>query len=462
MAIDRNRAPGFFRRFLASPATHIYEGTRKYFARLSHSPVTYILIGFSLGWVASPFVSIMLSIVPDRFSVVLAAGILITAFLLGYLFALVRTHYSSMPIQVAAINVRRATGSALAGFLVTTLMPILIAYALEGEITLTMMYVSIMLGGLGGIVVFWVFLGMDIRAYLDYRFDGMVIHSALWTDEGVFERTLDMLKSLGQPNRRWIFGKFLSRKLTEDFQPVGSLTLAINNFHVTEYSHLLSTLIAESREYVHMTCPLDPDAWVEAVFTECEKCEYLENEAEEGGEKRQMRKKIGRDESKGQCILSCDSKIIRCADEVFDFAQNYAKPIPTSRITSLSGYDRSNCRLRQLGLKDSQEIPRHLRAVNLSGASRDRKIRLIGSCKKWEKRSINPSCVSIFFEAHQLTGNMFLREYQGDLDSYCGELYKEITGDDLDDKYFDFNILDGILIGFTGFRKIKSNEKKTV
>lgn len=407
----------------------------------------HISIGLVLGLFLSPFVTVVLRKAPDRFAALLAATTLFAAFFLGYLFGLVRSHYSSSPIQVAIINVKHALWAAFVGFLVTTFAPLLIARVVEGEPTLSLWYISIIIGFLGGISLFWVFLGLDVRAYLDYRFDHMVTHSALWTDEGVFEKTFDLLRSLGQPNRRWIFGKFISRKLTEDFQPIGSLTLAINNFSVTEYSHLLSNLIAESREHIHMTCPLTPDDWLKAVFTECKQCRDNnrgDNQEEETTDRH------GR---KGQCILSCDSKIIRLGDEVFDSSRGYIKEMPPARTIHLVGVARHDCRLQRLGLIDNSAIPRHLRAVSLSGASRENKIRLISSSTTWDD-NLNSICRKAFYSTHQLIGDMTLLEYQGDLNESCCQLYEEITGNPLKDgEYFDYNILDGILIGYTGFRR---------
>lgn len=449
--------------FVVAPLATIHSGIRSFFALIRSSPLSYLCIGVAIGWFLGPLVTTTLSRAPDRFMsllIVLTACVIAVTFLLGYLFALVRSHYASS-IQIAAVNVKQAIWAAIVGFIVTTLMPILVAYAVEGKPTLSTVYLSITLGLLGGICAFWAFLGLDIRGYLDYRFDHMVTHSALWTDEGVFEKTLELLRGLGQSNRRWIFGKFISAKLTEDFRPIGNLTLAINRFSVTGYSHLLSNLIAESKDYIHMTCPLEPDEWLDAVFQECDLCKYP-TDLTAGHEKKEGKDSKRRDEPPplhnqhvGRCIVSCDPKIIQFADEVFHLSQSYVREISRQGVIQLVGFEPHDCRLREMGLVDRSMIPRHLIAVGLSGASPQKKMRLISSSVIWGRKNIDPSCRRTFFHIHQLIGDMTLLEYQHNLAEHCRQVYDEIgTREPLrNDEYFDYNILDGILIGYVNRRK---------
>ena len=292
------------------------------------------------------------------------------------------------------------------------------------------------LGLIGALVVYLAFLGFDIRGYLDYRFDQMVEHSAIWTDGHHFESVLELLRNSTGGRAKWILAKFISRKLSSDFCLKYPYTLEIRDMSALEYSDLLSMLVAEARERVYMACPLPAKDWLEDLFPQCSK--YCASTAGNGEDEPAQQSNIELDAAKnvsrnGRCLLVYDPGIVRFAEAAF-ISPNTTTPLPASEVSCpLTGYG----------------LPRHLYAVRLSGATTD-KIRVI-SPPHDETDEAEMHYYNVFLSIQQnIDGARQFRVYVNPgLAEHSRTLFTMITGDELPiGKVFDYNVLDGIVIAW--------------
>jgi len=352
---------------------------------------------------------------------------------------------ASSPVRAAAINTSRATHAAILGFLLTTAIPLLVTVvhaAVTGEIPAVTDYlIAFSIGLVGGLVVFLMFLAPDIRGYIDYRFDQIVEQSAVWTDDQSFESALGLLRNSTRVRVRWILAKFISRKLSTDFRVIHPSTLQIKDMTATEYSDLLSVLVAEARTQVLMACPLPPKQWLEELFPQCSS---VCTRRPAGSAPVTSNHMVDVDR-KGLCVLAYDPAIVRFAEGAFE-APNATDAPKSNGATS--------CPLIDYGL------PRHLQAVRLSQAEAGKVRAILPAPEDGESKGSVESESMHYYRAFAAIQNKIdapgLKvRFNPRLREHSRELYRMITKAELDaDEVLDYNVLDGIVVAWRPNRPI--------